>query len=122
MKVEIYCAERSMWVSVLEMLYSIKKLWAVITPERNVAKNPDMHECCFLKYQEHDDNIFIRCYDRRIPFQSDAQVIFMEANCPQSIKAALKVANPLTVPFVFKDIQELEKMWKEYWAGKAVCD
>lgn len=107
MKVEVYCASRSIWAAVYAILKDVLGCWSM--DDINDFARDDF---TFLKSCEID-TLFVKCYDRRIPFYSTANYIFMDELCPQSVKAALKVANPLTVPIVFNSKEEFRELWRK---------
>lgn len=111
MRIAFYCSQRNIYGSIGYMLDNHRE--SIYRYDGSVDWQ-DLKEATFQGFKYGDDNpIIYTFYDRIVSVYDKADVIFYDSNFPSAGRAALKIANPNVVPFVFNSIDELEDMLKD---------
>lgn len=110
MRISFYCSERSIYGNIGNLLTYNQMIYYYDEP----IDWRSLNKSTFIGKRINNDGINIfNIYDRIVNVHDKADVIFYDNNFPSAGKAALKIANPDVVPFVFNSIEELEDMLKD---------
>lgn len=102
MRITIYCSNRNIYNEISRLFINSEKIFRYgDSPYLNVAFFPSL-----------DGNAFFVC-DKIVPVYEKSKIIFYDNNFPSAGRAALKIANPNVVPFIFNSVEELEVMLKD---------
>ena len=97
MRIAFYCSQRNIYGSIGYMLNDHRE--SVYRYDGSIDWQ-DLKEATFYGFKYGDDN-------------NPIIYTFYDSNFPSAGRAALKIANPNVIPFVFNSIYELEDMLKD---------